>query len=155
MQSWKTHLIFGLLLTIAWLSAIYFFSFYSLTFETVFILVVLIMFATLFPDIDFCNSKIRGVVSLIVSAFLSAIYIFLYSQTWYFGLAYFLALYFLLKRIPSKHRGFTHTLKFATVFSLIIVLVMHFAFSLSQGDFIFWFAVTFSAYALHLLLDKL
>ena len=148
-------MIFGLLLTIAWLSAIYFFNFYSLTFESVFLLIALIMFATLFADIDFRNSKIRDVVSLIVSAILSAIYIFLFPQTWYYGLAYFIALYFLLKRIPSKHRGFTHTLKFATVFSLLVVLVMHFVFSLSQNDFIFWFVVTFSAYALHLLLDKL
>ena len=155
MQDWKGHLIFGLLLTIAWISGIYFFGIFSLTFETALLLVAVVMFASLFPDIDLRESKIRDWFSLAVSAIVSAVYIFTYRDTWYYGLSYFLILYFLLRNVPSKHRGFSHSMKFAILFSIVIVMLVHFALGLSPNDFIFWFAVIFSAYSLHLLLDRI
>jgi len=155
MQDWKSHLIFGLLLVIAWLSAIYFFNIFSLTSESIILFVAVTMFSSLFPDIDLQKSKIRDWVSLAIAAMISALYIFLFSQTWLYGLAYFIVLYFLLRHIPSKHRGFVHSIKFALIFSLLIVLLVNFILSLSISDFIFWFVVVFSAYSLHLLLDKL
>jgi len=155
MQDWKSHLIFALLLAIVWLSAVYFLDLFLLMTERIVLLVAVVMFTSLFPDIDLRKSKIRDWVSLIVSTIISVAYIFIYRDTWYYGLAYFLILYFLLRSIPSKHRGFTHSPKFAIVFSVIIALLIHFAFDLSQNEFIFWFAVAFSAYSLHLLLDKI
>jgi len=155
MQDWKSHLIFGLLLAIVWFSAIYFFNVFSLTFESAFLLVMLVMFATLFADIDLRKSKIRDVLSLTVSAILSIVYMFLFPQTWYYGLAYFLVLYFLLRQVRSKHRGFTHTIWFAIIFSALMTMLLSFVLPLTLSDLFFWFIVTFSAYALHLLLDKL
>ena len=154
MQDWKSHLIFGLLLAIAWLSAIYFFKIFSMILEKIILLVAVIMFASLFPDIDLKKSKIRDWISIAVAAILSALYIFLFPQTWYYGLAYFLVLYFFLRRIPSKHRGFTHTMKFAVIFSFLLVLLISFALPLDISDFIFWFVIVFSAYSLHLFLDR-
>ena len=155
MQDWKSHLIFGLLLTIVWLSAIYFFSIISLTFESTFLLIIVMMFATLFPDIDLSKSKIRDIVSLVISALISALYIFLYTNTWYYALAYFIVLYALLRNVKTKHRGITHTIPFALIFSFLIVLLLNFVLFFSIHDFLFWFVVVFSSYVLHLLLDRI
>jgi hypothetical protein len=101
------------------------------------------------------KSKARDISSFLLAFFISTIYIYFYQSTWYYGLVYFLILYFLFKLIPTKHRGIVHTFKFSFLFSLIIVLLIHFLFSLTQTEFLVWFTIIFSSYSLHLLLDRM
>jgi membrane-bound metal-dependent hydrolase YbcI (DUF457 family) len=100
------------------------------------------------------RSKARDISSILLAFSISIVYIYFYRSTWYYGLVYFLILYFLFKHIPTKHRGIVHTFKFSFIFSLISVVFIHFLFSLTQAEFLFWFAIIFSGYSLHLLLDK-
>jgi membrane-bound metal-dependent hydrolase YbcI (DUF457 family) len=155
MKDWKSHLIFGLLLTIVWFSVIYFSNALTLTLQSAFLLVLATMFATLFPDIDLSKSKIRNFISITVSAIVSLLYILLYPDTWYFAPAYFLVLYVLLRNVKTKHRGVTHTIPFALVFSFLLVLLAHFVLFFSVHEFLFWFVIVFFSYALHLLLDRI
>ena len=154
MKDWKSHLIMGLLLTVAWVSTLGYFNTLTFSPEAVALLVVATMLASLFPDIDLKSSKIRDMISLVVAAVVSIIYVFFFAETWYYSLPYFLIVYFLLRSIKTKHRGFTHTLKFGAIFSFLVVMIVDFILFLSLRDFVLWFAIILSSYELHLFLDK-
>jgi len=155
MLDWKVHLIFGCLLLIFWLNLFYFFKILEINPMTSFILVALTLFTSIFPDIDLKKSKARDISSILLAFFISIIYIYFYQSTWYYGLVYFLILYFLFKLVPTKHRGVTHTFKFSFIFSLIAVIFIHFLFKLTQTEFLVWFVMIFSSYGFHLVLDKI
>ncbi len=153
MPDWEGHLIFSLFLVIAWISIFYFANF-QMSFESLIALIILTIFASLFPDVDMKRSKIRDVFSFMIAAILVGAYVFFYTATWYYAPFYFILLYLILKYLPTKHRGITHTFKFSVLFSLVIASI-YFAFvRVSTEFFLFWFLVSFSSYNLHLLLDK-
>jgi membrane-bound metal-dependent hydrolase YbcI (DUF457 family) len=155
MLDWKIHLIFGCLLIILWLNIFYFLKTLETTPSNIFILIVLTLFTSIFPDVDLKKSKARDISSIFLAFSISITYIYFYSSIWYYGLVYFILLYFLFKLIPTKHRGITHTFKFSFVFSAIVVFVIHLLFNLSQTELFLWFAIIFSSYSLHLFLDSI
>ena len=154
MKDWKLHLIFGNFLAIFWLVALYFFQF-RLDISEVVLLVAVTLFATLFPDIDLRTSKARDMFSISLAFVISAVYIYFFRDTWYYALAYFVILYFLIKLIPTKHRGITHTVKFSLIFSLGMLVIVNFFLKLNQTENIFWFTVVFLSYNLHLFADRI
>jgi len=154
MPDWKVHLIFGLLFLVLWLNIIHIFSPFLLTFQKLFVLLLLVPFVSIFPDIDVKQSKSRRLIALLVSISAASLYIFLFPRTWYYGPAYFLILYFLIKLFPTKHRGLTHSFKFLLVFSLTATCLLYLAFNFRLSEFLFWLLLLFSTYALHLILDK-
>ena len=150
MPDWKTHFIFGLLLVILWL-----FVFQVIGFElNLWQLVALVsfsIFSSLFPDIDTKKSKIRDILSMAASFAVSILYIIFFVEMWYYGPIYFVLLYLILKYLPSKHRGITHTFRFSFLFSLVLTIL----YSIFGGFSTIWFATIFSSYSLHLIIDKL
>lgn len=155
MPDWKVHLIFGFLFLILWLAVVSIFSFMLLDFQKLLILILLVSFISIFPDIDAKQSKSRRVFSLILSLSTSLIYIFLFPSTWYYGIAYFVVLYFLIALFPTRHRGVTHSFAFSLIFSLIITYILHLAFNFLEIEFLSWFSLILFAYSLHLFLDKI
>lgn len=153
MPDWKTHFIFSLFLTITWIS-IFYFADLQLSFESLVTLIVLIIFTSLFPDIDTKKSKIRNVVSMAIAAIVVGVYIFFYMETWYYAPVYFVLLYLILKYLPTKHRGITHTFKFSILFSFVLAAVSIAFVQFSIENFLFWFFIVFSSYSLHLLIDR-
>lgn len=154
MPDWKIHLIFGCLLSVFWFNIFYFGNIFITPLKQV-ILLSMSLFSTIFADIDISRSKIRGLISLIVAFGISSMYIFFYRETWFYAPFYFLILYFLLRYIPSKHRGFTHSFKFSILFSFLLTLLCYFFLSLTNLEFIFWFGVILLSYNIHLILDKI
>ncbi len=147
-------MIFGNFLVIFWLIVLYFIKF-QVSLAEIVLMIVVTLFTTLFPDIDMRISKIRNFVAILTAFFISAVYIYFFRETWYYSLAYFVILYILVKLIPTKHRGVTHTVKFSIVFSSGILLILNFFFKLNQTENIFWFLVIFLSYNLHLFLDRI
>lgn len=154
MPDWKIHLLFGCLLSIFLFNIFYFWKIGISPINSVLIL-FLILFSSVFADIDLKKSKIRGFLSLVTAFFVSLIYIFFYNQTWFYAPFYFVILYFFLKYIPSKHRGLTHSFKFSILFSFLLVMLCYFFLSLGQTEILLYFLIIFSSYSLHLILDKL
>jgi membrane-bound metal-dependent hydrolase YbcI (DUF457 family) len=154
MPDWKAHLIFGCLLAVFWFNLFYFGGFLQDTLKTGFLL-VLSLFSTIFADVDEKHSKIRGFLSLGTSFLISLTYITIYRSTWYYGIIYFMLLLALFKVMPSKHRGFTHSVKFAILFSALMAVFFIFALNLGYADGALWFSIIFLSYGMHLLLDSL
>jgi len=155
MPDWKVHLIFGLLLLSLWLSLNQILSFSVLNFKETLILILLVPLVSIFPDIDMKESKSREIFAIFISFLLALIYILIFSQTWYYSLAYFFLTYFFITFFPTKHRGITHTLLFSILFSILTTFFFYLIFKLKFKDTIFYFSIIFSVYCLHLLLDKL
>lgn len=153
MVDWKLHLLSGSFMIISWLTFFYFFKIFEIGMTTIVILGVLTLFSSLFPDIDMKKSKIRDVISMILSLLVAVIYIYRYPAEWFYGIAYFVVLYFLFRSVPTKHHGITHTYRFALVFSLVLVFFVYFLFGLNQIEFLFWLGVIFLSYSTHLMLD--
>ncbi|MFH1623200.1 MAG: metal-dependent hydrolase [Candidatus Aenigmatarchaeota archaeon] len=155
MPDWKTHIVFGLLVAIAWAAAFPALGIASSAKKTV-SLVAVTAFASLFPDIDIRSSKMRGMVALLVAASVAVAYAFFFTVTWYYGIAYFCLLYFLVKYLPTRHRGITHTPLFALLFSVAAVIVYAgFRQAFALADAAVWFLVPLSSYVVHLAVDSL
>ncbi len=158
MPDWKTHLIFSLFLVIVWLYVLQFVGFH-MDFEKTITIVIFSLFASLFPDIDMGRSKMRKTFSLLLSLSASLAYIFFFIDTWYYAPVYFALLYLILKYLPSKHRGITHTFKFSLLFSLVLSFLYsifrNFLFVSFYTGFVVWFLILFSSYNLHLVIDNL
>lgn len=154
MKDWKSHAIFGLLLAIAFFNVVYFFQIFAITLRFIFSLTAVVVFISVFPDIDMKKSKIRDFVAVIVAFVAALLYIFLFAQT-YYAIIYFFIIYFLIKFFPSKHRGVSHDFYFSIFFSFFAVLASYLIFSFTQTEFVFWYFVVFLSYNLHLFLDKL
>jgi hypothetical protein len=119
------------------------------------IFILLVPLVSIFPDIDMKKSKSREIFAIFISFLIALTYILIFSQTWYYSLAYFFLTYFLITLLPTKHRGITHTLAFSIFFSILTTSLFYFIFNLNFKDTIFYFSVIFSVYLLHILLDKL
>lgn len=153
MPGWKVHLIFSLLLMIAWMSLFHFTNTRLEPSDIIFLL-VFVTFSSLFPDVDMNRSKIRDVFSLFVAAAVSAVYLLLFPNSWYYAFVYFVILYLILRYIPTKHRGVTHTFRFSALFSLVLAATYFIFNPFSLEDFALWFLLVFSSYSLHLLVEK-
>ncbi len=158
MPDWKTHLIFSLFLVIAWM-----FIFQNIGMEIgarqMVPIVTLSVFVSLFPDVDVKSSKIRDVTSLLISFTALVYYVISYPVTWYYGPVYFILLYMILKYIPTRHRGMTHMLNFAIIFSAVLAWIY---VSLAENSVamvgtseLIWFLIILSNYSLHLVLDRI
>jgi len=154
MIDWKSHAIFALVLSFSWFAALYLLQL-PITFVDMVSLVVLVLFASLFPDVDMRKSRIRGVVSLLTAVGIAFAYLLLYRETWYYAPVYFLVLFFLFRYLPTKHRGITHTYKFAVMFAAALSCLYMLVFSLSLNRLVLWFVILFTAYGLHLVLDRM
>jgi len=150
MPDWKTHFIFALFIVIAWLFVFQYVQI-KFNFEQLIALVGFSLLASLFADVDTKQSKIRDVMSMAASFAVSILYIIFFMETWYYGPVYFVLLYLILKYLPSKHRGITHTFRFSFLFSMVLTVL----YSMFKEFSIMWFAIIFSSYSLHLILDKL
>jgi len=153
MKDWKSHAIFGLLLAIAFFNFVYFFQIFEISLQFIFSLTAVVVFVSIFPDIDMRRSKIRDWVALGAAFVAALLYIYFFSQT-YYAIIYFFIIYFLIKFFPSKHRGVSHDFYFSIFFSFFAVLSGYFIFSFSRNEFVFWYFVVFLSYNLHLFLDK-
>jgi len=153
MPDWKTHLIFSLFLVVAWLSIFHFAGLY-LSLHNITILVLVTIFSSIFPDVDMKRSKMRDVFSVIFAALVIALYLFFFAETWYYGFAYFILLYLILKYIPTKHRGITHSFKFSIIFSIVLASAYFIFNPFTVADYILWFVVVFSSYSMHLVVDR-
>jgi len=153
MPGWKIHLLFGCLLSIFLFNVFYFWKI-GITITNNILILFLVFLSSVFADIDLKKSKIRDFLSLIVAFFVSLIYIYFYSQTWFYAPFYFVVLYLFLKYIPTKHRGLVHSFKFSILFSFLLVVFCYFFLSLGRTEILLYFFIIFSSYSLHLLLDK-
>ena len=157
MPDWKTHLIFSLILVICWMFLLQCFEF-KLDFGRLLSVFILSIFASLFPDIDIKSSKIRDIFSLSISLTILIFYVVFYPDTWYYGPIYFILLYLILKYIPTKHRGITHSFGFAFIFSIVLTCVYISIIgrfnAMSELEQAIWFFIIFSSYSLHLVLDR-
>lgn len=154
MKEWKSHAIFGLLLAIAFFNLVYFFQIFEVTLQFVLSLTAIVVFISVFPDVDLRKSKIRDFIALTIAFVAALLYIYFFAQT-IFAIIYFFIIYFLVKFFPTKHRGTFHNFYFSIFFSFFAVLLGYFIFSFSQKEFVFWYFVVFLSYNLHLFLDKL
>lgn len=153
MPGWKTHIIFSLFLVIVWMGVFYFGDF-TLDITSILLIIMFIISSSLFPDIDMKKSKVRDVFALLVSAAVSGMYLVFFIESWYYAFAYFVILYFILRYIPTKHRGITHTFKFSILFSLTLTSAYFVFKPFIFEQFAIWFVIVFSGYALHLVIDK-
>jgi hypothetical protein len=121
----------------------------------VFSLTGLILFISVFPDVDLKKSKIRDFISISIAFAVAIVYIYFYRSTWIYGLIYFIFVYLIFRNLPTKHRGISHTFKFSLFFSLMIVVLIYFIIGVKEERILFWFLVVFSSYTLHLVLDRI
>jgi len=154
MPDWKVHIIFGFLFLALWLNTVNNFFSIKLSFKSLFILVLVVPFISIFPDIDSKQSKSRKLISLLLSLLISAVYVFLFPSSWYYGIAYFCILYLLMRLLPTKHRGMTHNFLFSLIFSLATTFVLYLALNFGEAGFLSFFLLLFLIYCLHLVLDK-
>lgn len=154
MIDWKLHLIFGFMLVLIWLNAIYFLKIFEIDLFSTIGLISLVLFISVFPDVDLKKSKIREMISVLIAFAISITYIYYYRSTWFYGLIYFIFIYLIFKNLPTKHRGILHSFKFSIVFSLAFVFLIYFTIGFSE-KILFWFLVVLSSYCLHLILDKI
>jgi membrane-bound metal-dependent hydrolase YbcI (DUF457 family) len=162
MPDWKTHFIFGLFLIIAWLAIFQYATANDLLsslglrpFEpaSLAILIVLTQLATLFPDVDIKNSRIRTVASFAISLAVSTIYVLSFPKIWIYGPVYFALLFLILKFLPTKHRGMTHTFQLSLLFS-VCAGAATVVINPTPAGLVFWFAIALAGYNMHLLLDR-
>lgn len=152
MPDWKSHLIIGLLLTTSWLALFNFLEHYQSATDLVIIL-FLVSVTSLFPDVDMRESKIRQSVSVAIAFVVALVYLMVSPGTWYYSIAYFVLLYFILRHLPTKHRGIVHTFGFSLVFSLALTLVVFTFKGFSISEFVKWYSIVLSGYLVHLAVD--
>lgn len=153
MPGWKVHVIFSLFLVIAWMSAFYYLDIPSGVRETA-ATVFFIVASSLFPDIDMKKSKVRDIFSLAIALSVSISYIIYSTSTWYYGPVYFILLYYILRYLPTKHRGITHKFWFSILFSTVLSFSYLSLGQFTIQEFLLWFSVIFTGYGLHLLIDR-
>jgi len=136
MGDWKTHFQSGFLILIL---AVVFYLNDLIDLGSLLISIPIILIFSVLADVDSYSSKIRTLilVSGLILIFLT-IYLDVYSGAYLLiGILIFLAL--------QRHRGFLHTVIAALIFSIPIFLILGFYISL----------LSFSAYSLHLIIDKI
>lgn len=151
MDSWKKHLVFGLILELLFLIIMFFWKgwfndFNLVSFQQLFIILLI---SPLFADLDHKQGKLREVLTLI-GLTISIIAVLLYYininviELMVYGVLISFFSYGLF--YITKHRGFIHTLPCCIVYSLFL-----YVFTLN----IYLSVLGFVGYYSHLLGDKL
>ena len=157
MPGWKIHLILALLLSVLWMKVFDILNF-SLNFLEIFLMLFFMGLFSLLPDIDMNNSKIRKIVSFGVAIMISIAYIVYKIQKWYLSPIFFFLIFNILKHLPMKHRGITHTLFFGFMLSIMtgigINMIVNPFGSLMEG-IILWSLLIMSSYFFHILVDNI
>lgn len=149
MPSWKVHIAMNLVLFFIWLKLVFFFS-QADWFYPIFMLPLLLL-TSIFPDIDTSKSKIRNWTSITVAVGVLVVLIPKYSELGLFKLSALpLVAFLVFKYFPTKHRGITHTLLAAMFFSAAFSALSFFVY---PEMIVATFAMLFTAYTSHLLLD--
>ncbi len=134
---------------------------HRLSYFKLFLLIFVILLVSLFPDIDMKKSKIRNFLALSISFLIAFLYMLFFNKKWYYGPAFFLVIYFLLKYLPTKHRGLTHKFLFSVLFSLFFSYFLSYVLDLGLIEknyainFYIWFSIIFLSYNLHLIVDRI
>jgi hypothetical protein len=154
MPSWKVHLIFNSLFLFVWVRFLLNYGFIS-DYILLLFLIFFNTFLTIFPDIDSSKSKIRDVFAIIIASVIT-VYLFLNSSfNFVYLLIGFVSFYIIFKFFPTKHRGFTHSLWFSILLSLVITVMVWITFNPSLQNLGIYFFLIFSGYLSHLFLDKI
>lgn len=153
MPTWKTHIFLNILFFIAWTKIIF-----SVTSVDIFYPIVVLIFvviASVFPDIDTTKSKMRDWFSLLLAIAITLFYMFNFeSNNWLKIPIYFIGLYLFLRFFPTPHRTITHTFSVCLIFSLAMTLMLWFVFTPSPVLTLLTFLILFISYSSHLILDK-
>ena len=154
MPSWKTHLIFDLILVVILLGTLIVNGLINNVLLAIF-LVLFNILATLFPDIDTPKSKIRSYVSLILALGVAGYFVFSFSVNSVLSVvAEFVLVYLVVRFFPTKHRGVTHTIWFSVVFSLGLTSILWLMFGFSGFEFGVYYLLILWGYLSHLVLDR-
>jgi len=154
MPSWKVHLIFNSLFLFVWVKFLLNYGFIN-DYILLLFLILFNTFLTMFPDVDSSKSKIRDFFAIILSSMIT-IYLLLNSNyNFVYLLIGFMSFYILFRFFPTKHRGFTHSLWFSILLSLIITVMVWITFSSSLLKLGIYFFFILSGYLSHLFLDKI
>lgn len=155
MPSWKTHILLNLIIFIFWVKLL-FLIYPSIDIRYLFILLPLVIFVSIFPDIDTKRSKIREWISLVLATCIVILFLIIrVTEIWYNIPISFLVLYFSLKYLPTRHRTLTHTLLFSFIFSLILTWIFWIFFAPTIGILFLTFLILFISYNSHLFFDWL
>jgi len=152
MPDWKVHISFSILLLFLVLKL---FSTFDIMLDPykIILLTFLCVFSGVFPDIDKANSKIRRIISLVLSSILIlALLHFKVFNNWYELPIVFLFVYFLLRFFPTPHRSVLHTNKFSIIFTTFATLLL-FLLGFSYREVLLLSFTIFISYVSHLLLD--
>jgi len=155
MPSWKIHLTFNLIfIPLFWKIFLG-----QLFLENIFLFCMILFlygFFSVFADLDTSKSKVRDYTSFILATIITFFLMLIINFNFVFTLPIsFLLVYFFLKYMPTKHRGFTHSIKFAFIFPFFIVLIMKFAIGFSYESMIIYTIFLFLGYFFHIILDKI
>ena len=154
MPSWKTHIFLNILFFAVWLKFLLSLTsvgiFYSAT------VLIFVIIASVFPDVDSNRSKIRDWFSLLLALIIMIFYLLNFEiNDWLKAPIYFLGVYMFLRFFPTPHRTITHTFFICFVFSVSITFLLSTIFLPSVLAIILTFAILFISYSTHLILDKL
>ena len=153
MPSWKAHIVFNLVfmtLFVVFLNQAGIIENFLISLSLIF----LSSLASVIPDLDSTKSKVRDRFSMVLAGIIVLfIAIKLSIESISTGVIGFIVLYLILRFLPMKHRGVTHTVKFGLAFSLVFSLLLLFAFGGSFLEFFLYFAFIFLGYLSHILLD--
>ena len=155
MPSWKVHTFLSIIMFLSW--SIFLF-YVGLKFEFYYLATVLffVVIAGVFADIDSTKSKIRELVSLVLSILvILGLFMYLKPEKWYYLPLYFILVYFFFKYLPTQHRGFTHTFSFSFFLSIGITIFLLFVFNLDFLMALLTFFILFVVYSSHIFLDRL
>ncbi len=154
MPSWRAHISINLIIFFFWLKLLFYLRPEVNIIYPVIILPFVII-ASVFPDIDTNKSRIREWFALLLAVILTILYLSkLILENWFNVVVFFFASYFIIKFLPTPHRGITHTPGFSLLFSVPIFFMMYLFI---KTDFIISFlvfSIIFISYNSHLFLDK-
>lgn len=155
MPSWKIHLIFDLIFVIVFVGTLFGVG----LLDNILLLIFLVLFnllATIFPDIDTPKSKIRHYFSLILALVVTSYLLINFSLGSILSvIATFFFIYLVIRFLPTKHRGVTHTVWFSIILSFGLTFILWLMFGFSGFEFGVYYLVILWGYLSHLILDKL
>lgn len=146
-MNWIKHFAIGFILNLAIL------YFIELNIYEIIILSFFAAGSALIPDLDYTNSKARGILDKII-IFIAAAFTYLfycidyfciYTEIFALRIFAFVGVYFIIfTYFKPEHRGITHSVLFAVSFSFLIYLVIGYKFALAGAI----------GYFSHLIADK-
>ena len=143
MGGWKEHIIVGLFSSIVVFALLFYFIGEDLLDVKLFLSVPLIIIYYLLPDIDSPGSKISRIIyGIIISSVAICGFIYFITDNSFFIVLMFIIALFGVSMLFLGHRGITHSLVCAVIFSLPIIFISK------------WVAIfCFIGYLSHLVID--